>query len=220
MINPTLAYTAPFITFVGLMSLTGHLRASQTVAYPLRSLAALAVWWALSRRLIRWRPSRPLTSVLLGVAVFFVWIGPELIWPGYRQHWLFANALTRTAQGALTDQARGDARFLLIRLLGSTLLVPVIEELFWRGWLMRWLMGHDFSKVPLGTYCARAFWITAVLFAVEHGARWDVGLAAGVAYNWWILQTRNLADCILAHAVTNGCLAAYVLWAGAWTYWV
>jgi membrane protease YdiL (CAAX protease family) len=59
-----------------------------------------------------------------------------------------------------------------------------------------------------------------VLFASEHGAFWDVGLAAGILYNWWMVRTRSLADCILAHAVTNGCLAAYVLAGGHWQYWL
>ena len=47
-----------------------------------------------------------------------------------------------------------------------------------------------------------------------------MGLLAGIAYNGWMVRTRNLADCILAHAVTNACLAAYVLLAGAWDYWL
>ncbi len=100
------------------------------------------------------------------------------------------------------------------------MLVPIIEELFWRGWVMRWLIDRDFTKIPLGTYLPSAFWITAVLFASEHGPYWEVGLAAGVIYNWWMLRTRSLADCILAHAITNGALAVYVVTAGAWRYWL
>ena len=69
-------------------------------------------------------------------------------------------------------------------------------------------------------HAPQAFWFTAVLFASEHGAFWDVGLAAGILYNWWMIRTRSLADCILAHAVTNGCLAAYVVAGGHWQYWL
>lgn len=188
-------------------------------AYPARILASLAVLLVFSRRLIRWRPSRPWASGLLGAAVFVVWIAPEQVWPAYREFWLFRNPLTGGA-AALPASARQDALFLLIRAAGSALLVPVVEELFWRAWLMRWLISPAFADVPLGTYAARAFWITALLFASEHGPYWEVGLAAGVAYNWWMVRTRNLADCILAHAVTNGCLAAHVLAAGAWQYWL
>jgi membrane protease YdiL (CAAX protease family) len=57
------------------------------------------------------------------------------------------------------------------------------------------------------------------LFVSEHGELWDVGLAAGLAYNWWMRRTRSLGDLILAHAVTNACLSAYVLTSGRWEYW-
>jgi len=103
---------------------------------------------------------------------------------------------------------------------GSVLLVPVIEELFWRAWLMRYVISRRFESVPLGAYQARAFWVCALLFASEHGAYWDVGLAAGIIYNWWMIRTRNLADCILAHAVTNACLSGWVLYVGKWEYWL
>ena len=63
----------------------------------------------------------------------------------------------------------------------------------------------------MGTWSAQAFWIVALLFASEHGPYWDVGLAAGALYNWWMLRTRSLGDLIVAHAVTNACLSAYVV---------
>ena len=99
-------------------------------------------------------------------------------------------------------------------------LVPILEELFWRGWLLRWLINPDFQKVPIGKYTPLAFWSVALLFASEHGAYWDVGLAAGIIYNGWMIRSRSLADCILAHGVTNALLAAYVLLSGQWQYWL
>ena len=84
---------------------------------------------------------------------------------------------------------------------------------------MRWLINTDFDKVPLGKYSPLAFWITALLFASEHGPYWDVGLITGVIYNLWMIRTRSLADCILMHAATNGILSAYVMATGQWQYW-
>ena len=98
-----------------------------------------------------------------------------------------------------------------MRAAGCTLVVPVFEELFWRGWLMRWLIKPEFLGVPFGTYARFAFWAVAILFAAEHGPYWEVGLAAGILYNWWAVRTRSLADCILAHAATNGLLSIYIL---------
>ena len=85
---------------------------------------------------------------------------------------------------------------------------------------MRWIVGGDFKKIPLGTYRALAFWLVALLFAAEHGPYWEVGLAAGIIYNWWILRTRNLIDCVIAHAMTNGLLSVYILATHRFEYWL
>jgi len=115
---------------------------------------------------------------------------------------------------------RQNAFFIAVRVLESAVLVPILEELFWRGWVMRWMIRSDFESVPLGQYTALSFWGVAILFALEHGPYWEVGLIAGVAYNWWLVRTRNLADCMLAHAVTNALLAGYVLAFNQWQYWL
>jgi hypothetical protein len=156
---------------------------------------------------------------VVGVAVFVVWIGPDLLWPAYRSRWMFLSQVAGGEAFSIPAADRASPAYLLWRVLGSAGLVPIVEELFWRAWLMRYLISPDFSKVPLGAYAARAFWITAVLFASEHGPYWDVGLAAGIAYNWWMIRARNLADCVVAHAVTNACLAAYVILGDQWQYW-
>jgi CAAX prenyl protease-like protein len=65
-----------------------------------------------------------------------------------------------------------------------------------------------------------AFWVTAALFAAEHGPYWEVGLAAGIIYNWWMIRTRRLGDCILAHTVTNLALGLFVIRSGQWQYWL
>ena len=102
----------------------------------------------------------------------------------------------------------------------SVVAIPILEELFWRGFLMRWLVNRDFSSVPLGKWSLEAFLIVAVLFASEHGPYWDVGLLTGMVYNAWMIRTRNLWDCILAHSATNACLAAFVIGWNQWHYWL
>jgi CAAX prenyl protease-like protein len=215
----TAAYVAPFAVYVACMAAQQWLPGSPFGWLILRSLLVLAALVLLSRRCLRLRPGRPAWSALVGVGVFIVWVAPDLLWPGYRAHWLFQNSLTGATGAALPADLRASSAYLLLRIASSALLVPVLEELFWRGWMMRWLIRSNFVSVPLGTYTAASFWITALLFAAEHANYWDVGLAAGVAYNWWMLRSRNLADLMLAHAVTNGCLAAYVVLYGQWQYW-
>ena len=218
--NPTLGYAAPFAAYIGLLALGRVVPVSPMVAQAARLVIVLAVIGVWSRPFLRLRPARAAASLGLGLAVFLIWIGPDLLF-GYRHHWLFENPLTGHAASSLPPSVEHDAFFLAVRMLTTAALVPVVEELFWRGWLMRWLIdSRDFQKVPLGTYQPLAFWVVAALFASEHGPYWEVGLLAGVAYNWWLVRTRSLADCVLAHAVTNAALGVYVITAGAWQYWL
>ena len=176
---------------------------------------------AVSGKPLRAGPSKPLLSVLIGIAVFILWVGPDRIVPNWHHSILFDNAIVGHPAGNTPPASKNDPLFLLFRVSISVIAVPILEELFWRGWLMRWVIDAEhFEQTPLGTYAPAAFWITALLFASEHGSFWDVGLAAGIVYNWWMIRTRNLWDCIVAHAVTNGILAAYVIAAGQWQYWL
>lgn len=215
----TIAYVAPFVAYVSLMQLDRAISLPPEIFYPFRFLAVLLILLSVSRPFVSLRPSSTLASIGVGIAVFLIWIGPDVLF-GYRHHWLFENSIAGSAVSSIPPRLRVSVWFTLLRTLSSVALVPILEELFWRGWLMRWLIDSDFQKVPLGKYVPFAFWVVAVLFASEHGAYWDVGLAAGVIYNWWMVRCRNLADCVLAHAVTNALLAAYVLMAGQWQYWL
>jgi CAAX prenyl protease-like protein len=189
--------------------------------YSLRVLVTAAILLAFSRAPLSKPATHPLLSAALGAAVFLLWIGPDVLFgPAYRHSWLFQNSITGTAASSIPANLKGSFWFLALRTASCALLVPPIEELFWRGWAMRWLIANDFNKVPLGTYQATAFWLVALMFAAEHGPYWEVGLATGIIYNWWMVRTRNLTDCIIAHAVTNGLLSAYILATGQFQYWL
>jgi CAAX prenyl protease-like protein len=212
-------YVAPFAVFVGVMAVERALAPASQLLYPVRFLLTLAAILVFSRPYLRWRLTFPFASVVTGTAVFGIWIAPDRLFH-YRHFWLFDNSILGAAKSSIAPDLKIAPWFLAIRILGSVALVPIAEELFWRGWLMRRLIDPNFEKVPLGKYAPMAFWLVAFLFASEHGPYWEVGLIAGVIYNWWMVRTRNLADCILAHAVTNGLLAAWVLTTGEWQYWL
>lgn len=218
--SPSLAYVAPFAAFLVLLALQPYNPLPERIEAPLRFAILLLVVAVFSRGVISWHVAKPVGSVLVGIGVFAVWVAPDLLFPGYRQHWLFQNFITGSLRSSLSEAARTDPVILVFRSLRAIVLVPVIEELFWRAWLMRWLISIDFRTVALGAYRASSFWMTALLFASEHGPYWEVGLLAGVAYNWWMLRTRSLGDCILAHAVTNACLCLFVVTTGRWEYWL
>ena len=217
----TWAYIAPFVAFVVLMSAERAIHLPAGPFYLLRFCVVLAAILLVSRGALAPRPSAPWGSVAMGIAVFAIWVAPDLLFgPAYRHLAIFENPVMGSAASSAPAELKHNAVFLVVRTLGCAALVPIIEELFWRGWLMRWLIEYDFQTVKIGAYAPFAFWAVALLFASEHGPYWEVGLVAGVAYNWWCVRTRNLADCILAHAVTNGLLSAYVLSTGQWQYWL
>lgn len=210
---PSLPYVLPFAAFIALLAGLPALGLAPRAELALWVLVLGAVLLVFSRRVIDLSVGNIAGSAAVGVGVFALWIAPDLIFPGYR------DALFGMDGPSFPAQARTDPVALALRAARAVILVPIVEELFWRAWLPRWLIRHDFRSVPLGTYTPFTFAATALLFAVEHGQYWDVGLLAGVIYNAWMWRTRRLGDCILAHAVTNACLAAYVVTAGQWQYW-
>lgn len=212
-------YVIPFAVFMAVLSLSDYLHFLGRWEYVLRAAVLTAVLWLFSRRVISLATRQLAGSALLGMAVFVIWIAPDLLIPGYRDGVLFQNTVMGRSTTNLPEHLRNDPLTLAFRSFRAIVLVPIIEELFWRAWLMRWLIHPRFESVPLGAWSLQSMLITAVLFASEHGPYWDVGLVAGLLYNWWMTRTRSLGDCIVAHAVTNACLSAYVVLAGKWQYW-
>lgn len=180
-----------------------------------------AVLLVFSRTIVRSLRVRHLVpSILLGLAVCALWVLPDQLFPGWREHWLFQNGLTGTVRQSIPAAEFANPLVLVLRVIRAAILVPVIEELFWRGWLPRWLVDTNWQRVPLGTFNTVAFIATAVLFASEHGPFWEVGLACGLIYNWWMWKTRSLGDLVLVHAVTNAALSGFVVMTGQYAYWM
>jgi CAAX prenyl protease-like protein len=205
---------------MGLLALHSVIPLPDLADQILRVTVMTAVLWFIARPVIDLRVRHLALTLAIGAGVFVVWVAPDLLIPGYRHFRLFDNAVTGHASSSLSTSAPLSWPVLGLRMIRAVVIVPIVEELFWRAWLMRWLIDNDFKKIPLGKYTAFSFWVVAVLFASEHGPFWDVGLAAGIIYNWWMVRTRSLGDLILAHAVTNFILSAYVIAAGKWEYWL
>jgi len=212
-------YVLPFAAFLVFLALQKYAPLNPYFEFAVRDVFVAAVLFGFSRHVIQLRSTRRLETVIIGVAVFVAWVTPDVVFPNYRQHWLFQNSVMGRISVAIPEDVIRSPFVLWPRIIQAVVLVPILEELFWRAWLMRWLIDPRFEKIPLGRYRPASFWITALMFAAEHGPYWDVGLLAGIAYNWWMVRTRSLGDCILAHAVTNACLCGYVVATRHWEYW-
>jgi CAAX prenyl protease-like protein len=94
----------------------------------------------------------------------------------------------------------------------------VAEELAFRGYLLRRLIDAEFTKVSPKHFTAPSFLVSSVAFGALHG-RWLAGILAGMIYAAAQYRRGQIPDAIVAHAVTNGLLAAYVLVFGHWAFW-
>ena len=215
----TMEWVGPFAIFAIWLLVDKRLPIANPTKEIVRDLVIVAAIFGFSRRVLPRTAPHWLASIAIGIGVFVVWVAPDFIVPGWRQSALFQNRITghvttSIPTGELTPL------MLALRTARAALLVPILEELFWRGWLPRWIQDNRVDRVPLGQYTPLAFWATAILFAAEHGPFWEVGLLAGVAYNWWMRRTRSLGDLMIAHGVTNLVLSLYVIATGQWGFWM
>jgi exosortase E/protease (VPEID-CTERM system) len=205
--SPTLAYLAPMLAIV-LASMVGEAMGDGAVRYyPLRVGAALLAlhYAARSLDLRNLRPSRTLWGVAVGVLVFVIWM------------WLEPRT-DAPSSAPVALRTPGGAFWLACRVIGSVLLVPVAEELAFRGYLMKRLIARDFEKVPVGRFTWFSFVVSSFLFGLLH-SRWFAGTLAGMAYASVVYRTKRVGDAILAHAVTNGLIAAWVVANDTWSLW-
>jgi CAAX prenyl protease-like protein len=184
--------------------------------YPVKTVAVAAtiLFFRSSYIELRWRDliSLPRTSlsIVVGFAVFVLWI---------RMDWPFATFGQPTGFNPTIIQDNFLRTFLVAsRLTGAVLVVPVMEELFWRSFLIRYAVSADFMERPIGYFTWFSFILTTVLFGFEHNL-WLAGMMAGAAYNLLLYYTKSISQCVAAHAVTNLCLGLYVLNTGTWKFW-
>jgi len=152
-----------------------------------------------------------LSALLSGLLVLIIWVAPE--------KYLFQTGNhTGFNPYSFGWSPTATAGLIAVRLLGAAIVVPVMEELFWRSFILRYIINPDFRKVPLGTFTWGSFLIVVILFGFEH-YRVVQGIAAGIIYTLLLIRQKNLMGPIIAHGVTNLGLGIYVLLTKGWTFW-
>ena len=149
-------------------------------------------------------------AVVVGLGVFALWIHLDADW--MRLGTPTAAFTPLDAEGTL------DWSLVAVRIAGAVFLVPVMEELFWRSFLMRWIDGPQFEMVDPRNVGLKAVLLSTFVFVLAH-TLWLAALVAGLAYALLYRRTGRLWVAVLAHAVTNAALAAWVLATGQWQYW-
>lgn len=148
-------------------------------------------------------------AFIVGLIVFILWIRLDAAW----------MTIGNTGKGFdPRDDDHLNVVLAVSRVLGAALVVPLMEELFWRSFVMRWIDKPAFLAVSPIAVSFRALALSSIVFAVEHHL-WFAGLIAGLAYGGLYRVTGNLWVPVIAHAVTNGLLGVWVLYTGSWQFW-
>jgi uncharacterized protein len=226
--DPTRAifpYAIPMFGYLVLTTLEGYLPAGadgqpSPVWYPLAytakvALVAVLMWASRST----WRDLSPRPSlgalalaVAVGLLVIVAWVGLD----GYYPKFPITGTRSAFDPNVLPPVAR--RFFVAVRLLGLVGLVPVFEELFWRSFLIRWLIADDFTQVPIGRVTPLAAVVSSVIFGLVH-PEWLPGVLTGFAWAWLLWYTKSLSACVVSHSTANLALALYVLATGDWKFW-
>lgn len=209
----------PFFIYLFFIFIADMLERAGVDAHQLRWLYPVKIAIVLSALLLYWRhygelawkaldPRTAAAAILTGVVVLVLWVN------------LGAGWMTVGSSAGFDPRDNGQINWVLatVRVLGAALVVPVMEELFWRSFLMRWIVSQDFLAVNPAHINIKAFVVTVILFGFEHNL-WLAGIVAGAAYSVLYMRSRTLWTPILAHAVTNGLLSVWIIYTGQWTYW-
>jgi len=221
--TPMWARITPFLVYVGILALTPALTDTagrlgvpslwlQTLNGVIAGLLLILFWrhYHELREGPRLTLSHMAWSVAAGALVFVFWIKLDAPW----MVWGAAPQFDPTGG----ERGFGNLASTAFRLASLIVVVPLMEELFWRSFLMRWITDHNFSRVDPRHVSLFAFAATAVLFAVEHHL-WLAGLVAGITFNLLYMWTRNLHAPVAAHAVANACLGIFILAYSRWDLW-
>ncbi len=209
--HPVDAYLLPFLVLVATSLVTGLFVSRLDLLYGLRILAVVPVLVVFREfyRDVPWRWSWIAVAAGIVAAVLFVALAPrgdEAALQGWEEEW---QAVPAWGQGL----------WLALRVLGSVLVVPVAEELAFRGYLLRRLVARDFERVPFGQWTPWAVLVSSAAFGAIH-AGWLAGALAGLLYAVVQIRGRSLADAVLAHVTSNAAVAIYVIGWRQWWLWI
>lgn len=201
-------YVVPFVLFGILTYIPPLFHISRGVIYPLKTVlvaACLIYFWGIYKHEISF--SFSWLAVISGIVVFIIWVLSEGLYPQIGNSEFNPNS-----------HVNGAYLSIAFRMVGASLIVPVMEELFWRSFALRFTIRSDFQSVPLGQFSWFSFIFVSLLFGFEHH-RWLAGIVAGIVYAVVLYRRRNLFDPIVSHAITNLLLGLYVISTGQWSFW-
>jgi hypothetical protein len=217
--NYELAYILPMAIWLLFTWAGGHWETFYPASYFLKVFLTPVPLFLFWRNYTKIRWTYWWLGIVLGVVGVFQWVGMEKgllhVWPNYPRP--SAPILDPTAAFA-SPAARWS--FIAIRWAGAALVVPFMEELFWRDFLWRTVAAPaDFKLAKIGEWDRGIPLIVVTLFFCSVHVEWMTAIVWGLMIGSLLIYTRSLGACILMHAVTNFLLGAYVLISHDWRFW-
>ena len=208
--TPEGAFLLPLLFLIAASLVTALFTIDFDYLYPVRIIATLFPLWFFRSyyRELQW--SWSWTPLALGAVVFTLWV---ILEPPPEPE------VARAIPDALAEMPKALAgAWLVCRVLGSVVFVPIAEELAFRGYLLRRLIDRDFTSVSPKLFTVTSFLGSSIAFGLLH-ERWLAGILAGMLYAAAQYRRGEVADAIVAHATSNGLLAVYVLALARWSFW-
>lgn len=203
------------VLFLGITYLEGEFEANYVWVYFAKiALVTLALIWAKPTwKDIKWEPKQIPLAIGIGLVLFVVWVAIE-------QYLKYPHIGDRTAYDPWKEIPDAGLRsaFVAVRFFGLVLLVPFMEELFWRSFGLRYATQTDFQALPIGTFTLQAAAIVSGIFALAH-PEWIPALIFAAAMAALVWKTKSIFSCFVAHATTNLALGVYVLTQKQWAFW-
>lgn len=221
--TPTAARALPFFVWVVLTSLQGQFGpASAYWLYALKTVIGAWMIWSVRGIISELRWTFNPISIGTGILLFALWVGLDGYYPPLGQ--LFSKTATPPPSEWNPFQFFGQSSALAwgsvgLRIVGTALVVPPIEEAFYRSLMYRSIAQPNFEAFPLNRFSLKAFLITSVVFGLVHPNQWIAGILCGLAFQWLALRRGDLGESMVAHGVTNLLLGIYVVAKGAWKFW-
>ncbi len=208
------AYLIPYGAYAAVMIVAGCLpQSARHWLYPAQTLlcgALIIGFWPVYRLSF---PKRTVFTLLIAILVLFIWISPQMLFRQPPRFTGFDPTIFKDRPALYWTDVT--ARFIRLAVV-----VPCMEEVFWRGFLLRYLVREDFESVPPNTFTWFSFGVVSAGFSLEHTRPdWPAALLTGALFNLVYYRTRSLSSCILAHAVANFLLGIYIMRTGQWGFW-
>lgn len=184
--------------------------------YLVKMLVGLWCIWEVRKLVPEARYAFSWEAVVVGILVCAMWVGINPYYP--KIEFLFKSG---PAWNPVKEFGEGSAMgifFVAVRTLGSALIVPPIEEAFYRSFLYRWFVRTDFENLPMNHRHWLSFVVTSLVFGLAH-YQWFAGVLCGMAYQWLVLRRNRLGDAMTAHAITNFLLGIWIYYRGDWQFW-